>query len=447
MGHRWILILLAILIVACNHRPVYTLSKEDLKSMRERYIFNQNGKKAYMPLLYGLKNYVFKIFSVPGSNQVGTLEFDNGFTLIEFRDEELAYDLVVKDYEEEVYGDYKFSFAPVYSDDELIYGQNCRFHCINLKKRSIHTFDLFGNIIKEIGDYFYRIEFSGKQNLFLCEEQVSNYRDELKIIKMIDFSNSAVEKGDLPAGVNTISYDQPWQYNQNVIFTYDSAANKLLCHTVELKPTTHPFAEIFNKNNKNFRKLKEFLVHPTLPFGVVVEIGKDWDSEKIDAIPIEVFDSVIIPLEKERDRHAFYLIRWDTNDTNKQFVPIFTEPVSIIPGLHPKTYSDFQWSPDGEWLVFRDETQYEEWQDGTPTSEENPVFIALSIKTDNPLYIGEPLYLGKIMRENATPESSAWVQKPVSFVVSDGLVLYKWDLDTTNTATRINSPNDVVKTK
>jgi hypothetical protein len=81
---------------------------------------------------------------VPGSNRVGTLEFDNGFTLIEFRGEELSYDLVVKDYEEEVYGDFKFSFAPVYSEDELIYGQNSRFHCINLKKRSLHTFDLFG---------------------------------------------------------------------------------------------------------------------------------------------------------------------------------------------------------------------------------------------------------------------------------------------------------------
>ncbi len=78
----------------------------------------------------------------------------------------------------------------------------------------------------------------------------------------------------------------------------------MLCHTVELKPTTHPFAEIFNRNNRNFRKLKEFLIHPTLPFGIVVEIGKDWDSEKINAIH-RSFDSLIIPLEKERDRHAF----------------------------------------------------------------------------------------------------------------------------------------------
>ncbi|MBN1603015.1 MAG: hypothetical protein JW915_15505 [Chitinispirillaceae bacterium] len=446
MGYRWILILLATLIVACSNKPEYTLSKEDLKNMRERYIFNQNGKKAYMPLLYGLKNYVFKIFPVPGSNRVGTLEYDNGFTLIEFKEEELNYDLVVKDYEEEVYGDFKFSFAPVYSEDELIYGQNSRFHCINLKKRSIHTFDLFGNIIKYTGEYFYRIQYTGTDSVFLCEKGEPNTTNLLKNIKVIKFGKTSSEQGNIFAGVNDITYSQPWQLSQNVIFTYDSAANKLLCHTVELKPTIHPFAEIFNRNNRNFRKLKEFLIHPTLPFGIVVEIGKDWDSEKIDAIPIEVFDSLIIPLEKERDRHTFYLLRWDTNDTNKQFVPIFTEPSSIIAGLHPKTYSDFQWSPDGKWLVFRDETQYEEWQDDTPISQENPVFIALPIKSDNSLYIGEPLYLGKVMRENATPESSAWVQKPVSFVVSDGLVLYKWDLDNISTAMQINSPNDVVKT-
>jgi hypothetical protein len=65
----------------------------------------------------------------------------------------------------------------------------------------------------------------------------------------------------------------------------------------------------------------------------------------------------------------------------------------------------------------------------------------------NPLFIGEPLYLGKVMREDATPTSSAWIQKPVSFVVSDGLVLYKWDLDNVDSAMKINSLNDVVKVK
>jgi hypothetical protein len=220
----------------------------------------------------------------------------------------------------------------------------------------------------------------------------------------------------------------------------------LLCHTIEIKQTTHPFIEIFNRNSGKFRKLKEFIIHPTLPFGIVVEIGKDIDWSKIDSMPVsETRTKLEESLDAQSWIQALYLLRWDTQDTNKQFVPIFTEPMSVIPELHPKTYSDFQWSPDGKWLVFRDETQYSEWQEGTPTAEQSPVFIALPISEKNPMYFGEPLYLGKVMRENATPESSAWIQKPVSFVVSDGLALYKWELDTLRSAMTINTPNDVVK--
>lgn len=43
--------------------------------------------------------------------------------------------------------------------------------------------------------------------------------------------------------------------------------------------------------------------------------------------------------------------------------------------------------------------------------------------------IGKPQMLGKVMRENAYPTSTAWIKEPLSFVVSDGLVLYKWELN------------------
>ena len=55
MGRRRILIVLAALVVACSSKPEYTLTKEDIQFMKERYIFNQNGKKTYMPLMYGPK--------------------------------------------------------------------------------------------------------------------------------------------------------------------------------------------------------------------------------------------------------------------------------------------------------------------------------------------------------------------------------------------------------
>lgn len=443
MGRRRTLIILAALLVACNSKPDYTLSKEDIKFMKQRYIFNQNGKKAYMPLVYGLKNYVFKIFSVPGKNRVGTIELDNGFTLIEFKDDELEYDLIAKDYYEEVYGAFTYSFAPVYSDEEILYSQNSWLFNINVNNGEVSEYQLLGGIIKNLGVFIHRLAAT-KNDGIVGEIQLG----DTKVLKLLNIKEKPIEKGELAAGVNTSSYDQPWQFSNGNVFTYDSAANEMLCHTIELKQTNHPFTEIFNRNSGKFRKLKEFLIHPTLPFGIVVEIGKDIDWSKVDSLPISETRTLLADtLDAQSRIHALYLIRWDTQDTNKQFVPIFTEPISVIPDLHPKTYSDFQWSPDGKWLVFRDETQHSEWQEGTPTSEQSPVFIAMPISENNPIYFGEPLYLGKVMRENATPESSAWIQKPVSFVVSDGLALYKWELDTLKSAMTINTPNDVVKTR
>lgn len=46
--------LLPLLFSSCgNTRDI--LKKGDIRDMKERYIFNQNGRKAYMPLMYGLK--------------------------------------------------------------------------------------------------------------------------------------------------------------------------------------------------------------------------------------------------------------------------------------------------------------------------------------------------------------------------------------------------------
>jgi hypothetical protein len=399
--------------------------------------------------MYGLKNETDKIFTVPGVNRVGTLQYDNGLTMIDMADDEnLHYKVVAKNYDDEIFGDYVYSFSPVYSEDEFLYSQSYDVYKINLNSGEVVSYDLYKTLLKESGINIHRIQPVNKTLTFLVEFQFPNVDHEIKEGKLITFSDNATVLDSLTLGKHSLSYDQPWQYNNELFFTYDSAANKILCHTSEFKATSHPFAEIFNRNNGAFRKLKEFLIHPKLPFGVIIEIGKDVDWDKYDKLPpTDEREKLTDALVAQASIHALYLIRWDTPDTNKQFVPLFTEPVSVIPGLHPKTYSDFQWAPDGKWLVFRDETQYQEYNYGDLTAEENPVFIALPINENNPMYIGEPLYLGKIMREKATPQSSAWIQKPVSFVVSDGLMLYKWDLDNIGTATKINSPNDVVPVK
>lgn len=446
---RIILFFLISLLVSFGCTTKSILTKGEIRDMKERYIFNQNGRKAYMPLMYGLKNETNQIFTVPGVNRVGTLQYDNGLTFVDMTDDEkLHYNVVAKDFDDEIYGDYVYSFSPVYSDEEFLYSQAYDVYKININNGQVTSYDLYKTLLKESGINIHRIQPVNKQDIFLVEFQYPNVNHEIKEGKLISFSGSAAVLDSLTLGKHSLSYDQPWQYNNGTIFIYDSAANKIKCCTSDFKDTSHPFAEIFNRNNSTFRKLNEFLIHPKLPFGIVVEIGHDIDIKKLENIPVsEARTKLLDTLDAQSRIHALYLIRWDTPDTNKQFVPLFTEPASVIPGLHPKTYSDFQWSPDGKWLVFRDETQYQEYKYGDATAEENPVFIALPISENNPLFIGEPLYLGKVMREKATPKSSAWIQKPVCFVVSDGVMLYKWNLDTIGTATKVNSPTDIVPVK
>jgi len=85
--------------------------------------------------------------------------------------------------------------------------------------------------------------------------------------------------------------------------------------------------------------------------------------------------------------------------------------------------SDFQFSPDGKWLVFRDNSER------VLQSMPNPTFVAMPVDVSMPMFLGKPKVLGKVMRENGRPTSTAWIAKPLSFVVSDGKVLYKWELD------------------
>ena len=59
----------------------------------------------------------------------------------------------------------------------------------------------------------------------------------------------------------------------------------------------------------------------------------------------------------------------------------------------------------------------------------NPKFVVLPVDGNREMPLGVPKELGRVMRENARPTSTAWIQNPVSFVVSDGFILYKWELD------------------
>lgn len=146
---------------------------------------------------------------------------------------------------------------------------------------------------------------------------------------------------------------------------------------------------------------------------------------------------MVCTLALQREIHALYLLRWDTSDEKKQLIPILTDSITLIPPVFIKKYSHFEFSPDGSWLVFRDDSK----------SEERPVFIALPVEPGAPLFFGEPLYLGLLIN-GSEPTTTAWTTDPLSFVVTaEDYLIWKWDLGMIKEALVLNPGKDVVPTE
>jgi len=409
-------------------------NEKENKKMPEYHILIQEGnKKAFMPKTFVPKAPVKSIFPVPIKNAVGTIDLDNAITIMKFVDGGLKYDIVAKDFLGEVTGAFDFGFCNVYSDEEIAYTQTRWMVIANLKTGKVIspvvTYDLYSFIpaLRCI---------SGKDRKFLLLREGpyggEGTEDFLHIGCVID-ADSIADKGSIPAGVSPTGYKVPWQLHNNLIFTYDVDSNRISCHDDNLKPARHPFVDLFNRNSGKFRKIKEFVLHPNLPFAIVAEIGKDIPPNKIKNLPWEA----VRILAQQREIHILYLLRWDTPDEKKQLTPILSDTLSLIPPISCKKYSHFEFSPDGSWLVFRDET----------VSEERPVFISLPVDPNAPLFFGEPLYLGRLMN-GGIPTTTAWTTDPLGFVVTaEEHGIWKWDLGMAKETRPIISRKNIVPTK
>jgi len=435
----YVVLLIAFLFMP-RYIPGYQYwNEKENKKMPEYHILIQEGnKKAFMPKTFVPKAPVKSIFPVPIKNAVGTIDLDNAITIMKFVDGGLKYDIVAKDFLSEVTGAFDFGFCNVYSDEEIAYTQTRWMVIANLKTGKV----ISPVVTYDLNDFVKGIRCLDSINRkFLIVKAVPDYDDYeklLHIIKVID-EDSIADIGSIKASAGQTGYSAPWQLHNNLIFTYDVDSNRISCHDDNLKPARHPFVDVFNRNSGKFRKIKEFVLHPTLPFAIVAEIGKDIDWEKVKKLPPGSSERSILvsTLARISEIHILYLLRWDTPDEKKQLTPILSDTLSLIPPISCKKYSHFEFSPDGSWLVFRDET----------VSEERPVFISLPVDPNAPLFFGEPLYLGRLMN-GGIPTTTAWTTDPLGFVVTaEEHGIWKWDLGMAKETRPIISRKNIVPTK
>jgi hypothetical protein len=409
--------------------------------MPDYTIINQKGGKFFPPYNVTLKEPIRKIFPVPVRNSVGTIDFDNAITVLKFRgDTTPEYDIVAKNFLREVNGDYIFGFSPVFHQETIMYTQTRWAVVANIKTGNVRKPILTMSLDDIIGG----IEpLDASDNIFVINKLIPDTRWSRQMLSVMKYDNGKfIGSGEIDAG-GTFPFKQPWIVHDRKIITYDSAANKLLCHDADLKSSTHPFVEIFNRNSGNFRKLKEMIIHPTLPFGLVVEIGKDLDWEKIFAMPLnDETDKIKRALYKQQEIHALYLLRWDITDTNKQYIPLHTDTLSFLPPLAVKQYGRFSFSPDGKWLVFgHEDIGRDQYGNLGPGGEWQPFFIALPVDEKKPFFFGEPIFMGRTLIKDNDVTATAWTTDPTSFVAADGACLYKWDLGKLHEARTVTTPD------
>ncbi|MDR2578093.1 MAG: hypothetical protein LBC70_04670 [Chitinispirillales bacterium] len=383
------------------------------------YVFVKNNRRHFDPQYFSLGTTSIKwVFPVPEPNAIGTLDgHSNGIALIKFSGygTEPECDVVAKNYGDKIYDLFYYRFSPIFSNDTIVYSQNRVAAIANLKTGE--TF--YARYGLSIDDFMFGIRFLNPQeNLFVIVKSikvkdVSRWENYLQVVKLED--QKLVDTAwIMKIGVtDDISSDFPlyntWLVHNKNLFVYDREWNKILC-TDGKQSLSHPFSETYNANAGRIGKLKDFVIHPNLPFGVMIE----------ERAAIGV-------------RHGLIIVRWDTDDPDEQvsaYVNMFN-PLAQLFGFENMSLAYQSFSPDGNWYIV-----------GciAPDDPKNPYFIALPVDGEHPdlLDRDDIVILGQV--KNMT--SLAWTSEPTAYVVSNGELLHKWDLDELPNARVFVMPGD-----
>ena len=366
--------------------------------MKAQYALHYGKAPDLWPVVVGMKDENTDIFSVPTENAVGTNSLNNAITLLKFNKDQIVYDEVRKDFIEGVGSGDKF-YPGIFSDIWIGYTQTRGFLLFNLKDKSFADHIVLKPSYEWITNVNV-IDSAKFQFLFqVCRS------DELRFLRVFEFDGKGNFKqiSELQAGPHKVGYLEPWAIQNKTIFVYNNDSIKMTAFDINFKPVQHPFCDLFN-GLKNFRCLDEMVIHPTLPFAILVEMDRD-----------------------DRANYKVWLARWDHPEEKERCVELLGQDISMFSkyaNIKHLVCTQFEFSPDGKWLLFRDHSEY------AVQKVDSPIFVTMPVSADNPLFLGKPKFLGRVLRENARPTSTAWIQKPqLSFVASDGKVLYKWELE------------------
>lgn len=395
---RFFIFLVLILFSGCS---VNTLSKKEINVMKGRYQLRYGRNPDLWPVMVGMKHDMTDIFSVPVENAVGTNNLNDAITLFRFINDEIVYDEVKRGFVDGVGIGDKF-YPNMFNGPWVGYTQTRGFLLFNFEDKNGLRY-----MPRMTGDEYYTDvkTFDENRLQFIFQKlEEGNGLKGIRHLELLEFhpDGSFETLAEMIAGAHEIGYVEPWDIQNRTLFVYRNDSIQIYAYNAAFQEIQHPLCELFN-SLPEFKCLEQLVIHPTLPIAVLVEVPQEY-----------------------RGDYWVYLACWENSDPEKRFVELLGQDISMFSewrDLKGLKCSHFEFSPDGRWLVFRDDSEM------VLQTRGNPTFMAMPVDGKREMPLGEPMILGKVMREHAHPSSTAWITKPLSFVVSDGMVLYKWELD------------------
>jgi len=349
--------------------------------MKALYTLDRNKISYIEGVAFPVKKKAMTIFAVPGKGAVGTNALNNAITLLKFDDkkESIIYDTIRKNFMRDVYGGSMF-FLPEFSQDTIGYSQTRGFLLFNIKDKTYMEYIIGRHLDTDIKDVF-AIDAAKRLFLFSMRYLLGMGRDdEITVLKLLDLT----KEEPIELASFDIDKDPLWARLGRTTFYFTREEDQLKLHSLNesLTPIDHPLHGLY-KNADELGELDLPFVHPSLPFAVIIE-----ENRNIKYLNI-------------------WVATWRKKDEEPRLYKILGDNLS----------GEFQFSPDGKWVLFMDSTI------------KPRTYMAMPVDSSLPHFLGEPI----ILKSNDDIDidlngKCAWISDPLSVVATRPDKLIKWQI-------------------
>jgi len=373
---KYIIITVVCSILAAPIAFAHGDKKMETKYMYENQDFNNAISITPQSFKAGglLGNYRhISLFQVPQANTVGTNDMGNAITLISFPKGSISFEKHFR-HADDISGGGKY--LPPISDDLIGFGQVRVFHLFDFKKKLHREY----RIVFPFSQYIESVVIAdarARRFIFDIESQKPEPKSTFDVdyfLQLVDLSS------DTPKLVKEIK-EEPGTIiatTKDRVLMYRVFERELKVLDMNLEPANHPLEEVMVKYKEALYPFKDEIgfsrisIHPTLSFAILYGGYQG---------------STYIGWGKEKNGY----------------------PHLFASGLDYVTFS-----PDGKWVVFKNDRL------------EPAKTYLMPVSDKYPHYLGSPIHLTNVSFNNGKFASTT---NPTAVVGSNLDKLYRWDLE------------------